>query len=393
MQILTEQEVVADIGLLNRAWDGNELFVLLPEKVEVPRRWIEAGVASLPAQQHPGTFALLTSGSAGQPKLVFGRRERSEHLARVLHELQRSEPVRETVVALPLSYCYAFVNQWLWAKVHGRTLTLTLGFKRPDELLARLANARDAMFCGVGAQMSLFSYHFAGRSFPGIIRLHFAGGQFPARDIEAIERSFPNAVIFNNYGCAEAMPRLTLRPWSESHEGANIGRPLPGVELRTDEQDRILFRSAYGAIAFYDERGLTSIGPGDWVSSGDLGEPIEGGYWRITGRSNEVFKRFGEKIALPRLLTTVYTVWGQQAAFYRAKDRAGEDGHALVLAPRPTDEQLHSVLQAFRKNHPRTHWPIRIETTEALPLLDNGKTDVQRLATLPDKTLLWDQKL
>ena len=42
---------------------------------------------------------------------------------------------------------------------------------------------------------------------------------------------FPNARVFNNYGCAEAMPRLTVRPVKEGEEGVGIGNPLPGVEL------------------------------------------------------------------------------------------------------------------------------------------------------------------
>ncbi|HEV7921434.1 MAG TPA: class I adenylate-forming enzyme family protein, partial [Thermoanaerobaculia bacterium] len=335
-------------------------------------------------------FALLTSGSTGRPRLVIGARPRAEELARLLHRVQDSAPVAETILALPLTYCYAFVNQWLWARVLGQRLVHTRGFSHADSLRAALRNAREAMICLVGIQVPLFAQ--GGESYPGVIRVHFAGGAFPQQQLEVMRRVFPNAEIFNNYGCAEAMPRLAVRRASDAEVASDIGLPLPGVELLTADNGELRFRSPYGAVAYVDSAGLHRITTDEWVPTGDLGVE-EGGRWLLTGRANEVFKRHGEKVTLPLLLETVSAAWTGPAGFYRERDAAGEEGHVLVLAPRPSDDDVHAILQSFRAQHPRALWPLRIESAERLPTLPNGKLDRASLAGLDSKTVHWRQRI
>ncbi len=393
MDILTESEVNRDLQRLDRAWRQRETFVFAPDKSGVSPDWIPRAVAQLPAELQTDHFALLTSGTTGEPKLVVGSRRRAEELAGVLHRLQESEPVAETIVALPLTYCYAFVNQWVWAARHGRRLVTTGGFGQPDVLLSALQKADRAMLCLVGAQVPLLVRYFEGQSFPGVIRVHFAGGRFPQEKIAAVRAIFPEATIFNNYGCTEAMPRLTLRRAEGIDSADDVGRPLPGVELKTGKRGELLFRSPYGAVALVDRDGFSPLTPDVWVPTGDLGERTARGSWRLTGRSGEVFKRHGEKISIATLLSTVTGCWPEQAAFYRQPDPAGEEGHVLVVSPHPSTQQVRTVLRAFRAGHPRAHWPLRIESVDALPLLPNGKVDVRAISRLGDKTVHWYQRI
>ena len=240
---LYASEVTADIHRLDSAWQEPETFAFIPDKAGEVHGMIEAALSALPPPYRTGHFALLTSGSTGRPKLVFGARDRSSLLARVLHAHQQSEKVKETVVALPLTYCYSFVNQFLWARLHDRRLVLTHGLTRPDELKSALLKAESAMICLVGAQVPLLMEYYDGSAFPGVIRLHFAGGRFPSERLDDLRRLFPTALIFNNYGCAEAMPRLTLRPANAAEEASHVGWPLPGIEIDTSANGELLFRS------------------------------------------------------------------------------------------------------------------------------------------------------
>jgi len=301
--------------------------------------------------------------------------------------------VSETVCALPLTYSYAFINQWLWAKVFNRKLRLTRGFSEPDHLKEALSKARNAMLCMVGGQVSLLRRYFPEIVFPGIIRLHFAGGRFPQEQLDFLRHCFPNAEIFNNYGCAEAMPRLTLRRAEDASEAAHIGLTLPGIEMTSDSQKRLLFRSPYGAVAYVDDEGFHSIIPEEWVSSGDIGERLDDGGWCLLGRANDVFKRYGEKISLPQLLTTVKNNWAGDAAFYQEIDASGEQACVLVLNPEPDKQQVRQILMAFRNNHSRPHWPLRIESVDQMPLLPNGKTDTLGLTESPRNQLHWRQRI
>ena len=393
MIILREQEVHQQPALLASAWADPQAFGLLPEKLSVSDEWLEQSLALVPQELHRDHFIMLTSGTTGQPKLIVGNRVRSEKLVRVLHDRQDIEPVQETISMLPLSYTYPFVNQWLWSHVMQRRFVTTRGLADPKALKESLQAATDAMICLVGVQVPLLMTHLSGERFEGVIRVHFAGGRFPQEKLDDLSAMFPNAQVFNNYGCAEAMPRLTIRRAEEASEAANIGRPLCGIEMRSDDQHAILFRSPYGAVGVVESMKFTAITPDDWIPSGDLGEINDDGSWRLLGRASEVFKRHGEKVSLAALTTTVTGAWPGQCAFYREADRTGEDGCVLVIAPEATNESVKPVLMALRKHHPRAQWPLRIESVPTLPLLSNGKTDVRALPSLPNKFILWQQHI
>ncbi len=135
------------------------------------------------------------------------------------------------------------------------------------------------------------------------------------------------------------------------------------------------------------------MAPDEWVPTGDLGEQLKDGSWKLLGRASEVFKRFGEKISLPRVLTTIKKCWNGDAAFFNSVDPGGEQAYVLVLSPEPSKEQLREILMGFRKNHTRPHWPLRIESMDQLPILANGKTDLLGLENAPDKIVHWRQRI
>jgi len=378
---------------LQSHWEAEETFAYIPEKSPVSISWITQCLNQLPEDYLQGHFCLLTSGSTGDPKLVVGQKQRSEKLAAVLHGVQQSEPVQETIVSLPLTYCYAFVNQWVWSRIMGRRLVPTPGFSRPDEFLKTLRGATDAMLCLIGPQVAFLTSMIGRESFPGVIRLHFAGGRFPQERIPVLREMFPNAKIFNNYGCAEAMPRLTLRLAEEGDDAGDIGVPLPGVQLRTSETGDLFFLSEYRIVAQIDAAGFRVIADDEWIPSGDLACRREDSHWNLLGRRGDVFKRYGEKISVPQILATVNEHWKGDVAHYRDKDSAGEDGYVLVLSPVPREDHIRSLLHAFRVSHTRTHWPLRIESVATLPLLANGKVNAFALRDTGEKFLHWRQRI
>jgi acyl-CoA synthetase (AMP-forming)/AMP-acid ligase II len=359
-RIVYESEALADPDLLGRLWADSPTFFLVPDRSGIDPGWLERAGRRLPGDQTADRFGILTSGSTGEPRLIIGSRPRSEKLVRVLHELQDSEPVEEALCALPISYSYAFINQWLWSHVFNRTLRLTPGFAAPDTLNSALDQAKNAMLCMVGSQVTLIRHCFPDAVFPGVIRLHFAGGRFPQEQVAYLQQRFPNARIFNNYGCAEAMPRLTLRRAEDAPEASQIGLALPGVEMKSDAKKKLLFRSPYRAVAFVDDSGFHPVADEDWIPTGDLGERMPD---------------------------------GGDVAGYRQADPAGEPSWVLVLSPEPDQQQLRKVLMAFRKSHTRPHWPLRIESLDFMPLLPNGKPDMLSLKSADNKRLHWRQRI
>jgi long-chain acyl-CoA synthetase len=392
LRLVREAEVRADLSLLGRLWSEPATFAVAPTNLALTEAWLRASLALLPDDYRTGHFILMTSGSTGQPKLIVAKKARAERLVEVIHAAQDDEPALETIACLPLSYSYAFVNQWLWSHHMRRKLVTTDGFTRPGELKSALDAATDAMVCMVGVQVPLLRSLFGKHNFPGVIRLNFAGGRFPQEHLAHLRDIFPNAEVFNNYGCAEAMPRLTIRRASEADLAANIGRPLPGVELRTGDDDQLLFRSPFRAVGFIEGDTFRPIADEEWIETGDLGRAAENGMWTLLGRKSEVFKRFGEKISLPAIQSAVQRVWHGELAFYRETDSMGENGHIMVLAPHPEKDQLRAIMMELRTDFTRPHWPLRVESTEQLPRLPNNKVDAMALAARNNVTVQWSQR-
>jgi acyl-CoA synthetase (AMP-forming)/AMP-acid ligase II len=392
LRVVREAEVRHDLALLGHLWSEAPTFAVVPTNLALTEDWLRASLSLLPDDYCNGHFILMTSGSTGQPKLIVARKARAERLVEVIHAAQDDEPASETIACLPLSYSYAFVNQWLWSHHMRRKLVRTDGFTRPDELKSALDSAENAMVCMVGVQVPLLRSLFGTHSFPGVIRLHFAGGRFPQEQLGDLRQIFPNADVFNNYGCAEAMPRLTIRRASEADLAANIGRPLPGVELKTGADDQLLFRSPFRAVGFIEANAFRPIPDDEWIETGDLGHASENSMWTLLGRKSEVFKRFGEKISLPAIQSAVQRVWQGELAFYRETDSMGENGHVMVLAPHPEKGQLKAIMMELRRGFSRPHWPLRVESTQQLPRLPNNKVDALALTSLNNVTVQWSQR-
>lgn len=382
---------VDDVEALDAAWSRGPLAVVLPSRGSPHVEWANQAAASVPDSAGE-RFALLTSGSTGRPKLVVGSRRRSEALTEELHRRQLLDDVEQTILTLPVTYSYALVNQWLWARHHGRRMVVTEGFADPATLLDALDSASDAMVCLVGSQVPLLARLAGDRSFPGVIRVNFAGGRFPQEHLDALTSRFPNALVFNNYGCAEALPRLTVRPAADAQDPAVIGSPIDGVELRSTD-GALEFRSRFGAEGLVDDEGWREVDRDDWLPTGDLGSQRPDGRWVLAGRKGDVFKRHGEKVSTGDLLATTLGAWSGQALVAQEIDAHGETGAVIVLAPTPADAEVKAVLRAFRANHPRPHWPLRIESVERFEELATGKLDVQAWRDDPTKVVHWWQRL
>ena len=395
MKIIREVTGISISGQLDEVWEFDSSFAVIPEKTNLSEIEINNALSKIPIHIQNKHFVLLTSGSTGVPKFVIGNKARSEELVKVLHKAQELEFIEQTIVVLPLSYSFALINQWLWAKIENRKLISTEGFSNATILKQVLDKAENAMICLVGAQIPLFKQFFAEDCcFYGVNKIHFAGGHFPQASLEYIGKLFPNAVVFNNYGCVEAMPRLTLRKAGDASNASNIGKPISGVELKTLDENKMVFKSPYRAVGFVEKGAFIALNDNQWIPTGDNGKVNEDGSWTLFGRGNEIFKRYGEKISIISLAESVSRCWDGGVAFYKVQDSNGEQGCVLVVSPEPESKQWRSILQQLRKDFSRVHWPLRLESVEKFPFLSSGKIDMQKLEKDSEKnTIHWRQRI
>ncbi|MEA2560605.1 MAG: hypothetical protein QOH06_2109 [Acidobacteriota bacterium] len=158
------------------------------------------------------------------------------------------------------------------------------------------------------------------------VRYATNGGE-PVRQstIESFERRFGMpGVIRPGYGLAEATLGVTgLLPGEplrvDSRGNVSCGRPLPGVEVRTEEGiggvGEILVRGpAVFAGYFEAEEATREALRGGWLHTGDMGRLDADGHLYVLGRKRALLKRGGATLAPRELEETAEGVPGVKMA-------------------------------------------------------------------------------
>lgn len=100
--------------------------------------------------------------------------------------------------------------------------------------------------------------------------------------------------LAEGYGLTEAAPVLTLAKASPRNKGGNVGKPIPGVEIKIADANQegvgeILARGPNVMVGYEgDEAETQKVLDGGWLRTGDLGKLDDKNRLKIVGRSKEV---------------------------------------------------------------------------------------------------------
>jgi long-chain acyl-CoA synthetase len=136
----------------------------------------------------------------------------------------------------------------------------------------------------------------------GRLRLPISGGAPLARDIA----EFFDAIgirILEGYGLTECTTAAsTNRP--ERYRFGTVGPPLPGFEVRIDDDGEILIRSETVFQGYFKEPEATAavLTEDGWLRTGDIGALDEDGFLHITDRKKDILVTAGGKNVAPQNL-------------------------------------------------------------------------------------------
>jgi long-chain acyl-CoA synthetase len=136
----------------------------------------------------------------------------------------------------------------------------------------------------------------------GRLRLPISGGAPLAPEIA----EFFDAIgirILEGYGLTECTTAAsTNRP--ERYRFGSVGPPLPGFEVRIDEDGEILIRSETVFQGYFKDPEATAqvLTPDGWLRTGDIGTLDEDGFLHITDRKKDIIVTAGGKNVAPQNL-------------------------------------------------------------------------------------------
>jgi o-succinylbenzoate---CoA ligase len=155
------------------------------------------------------------------------------------------------------------------------------------------------------------------------------------------------------------------------------GQPLYNVDLKLDPDGLIQIA---GPVLFSGYR-FGDPFEGGWFTTSDLGE-LTGGRLRVLGRADDVINTGGEKVVAAQVAAVLaeHPEIADVAVVGRPDDEWGQAVEAVVVPVDPDRAPTLQQLRTYVKDRlPAYAAPRHLRLLPRLPLLANGKTDLETL--------------
>lgn len=342
----------------------------------------------------------FTSGTTGLPKGAVLSASALFAGSEVFADYLDSTPSDSTLVLVPLFHNTGFVDQLGHMLVCGGRTNLLRKYRTADAI-AELTRQPVTFVTAVPSIIRLLMV--ADGSDEALSRARtvlFGGSPMPAAWSKELIDRWPGLRLVHGYGLTEFVSACTmLPPELMLTHGESVGFAVQHVEVRiVDEHDNPCPIGQAGEIwvsgptrmrEYWRNPELTSAKlRGPWLRTGDLGYQDERGLLWLTGRTDDVINRGGEKV-LPAFVESCLAEIPAiaQAAVFGVEDPILQNriAAAIELRPRATfdEEEARKVLA---RRLPDYAIPEQWFVLDALPRTASGKVDrraATRLAT-PD---------
>jgi acyl-CoA synthetase (AMP-forming)/AMP-acid ligase II len=335
---------------------------------------------------------IYTSGSTGDPKGVMSDHSNVVFVASSIIEYLCNTESDIVINVLPLSFDYG-LYQLLMAFKFGGTLVLENSFAYPAAILKRIEQERVTGFPGVPTifalllQMDLSAYDLSSLRY-----LTNTAAALPPSHILELRHKFPWATLYSMYGLTETKRTLYLPPDQLETRPGSVGIPIPGTEawiedaagrrLGPGEVGELVVRGRHVMRGYWEAPEATAKRyrpgpiPGERLCyTGDLFRMDEGGYFYFVGRSDDIIKSRGEKVAPKEVENVLYGLSGVvEAAVVGVPDPIlGQAIKALLVVKSGVKLTAAEVLAHCRAHMEDYMVPQQVEFKDALPKTASGK--------------------
>ncbi len=349
---------------------------------------------------------IYTSGSTGFPKGVMMTHQSVVAAATSITTYLENTEDDIVLSALPISFDYGLYQVLMAAQV-GARLVLERSFAFPRVVLDRMAAEGVTGFpivptmAGLILQMKDLSPGFQ----PSLRYLTNTAAALPPSFISRLRDLFPGARLYSMYGLTECKRCTWLPPEELDRRPTSVGIAIPGTEAFVVREDNV--RAAPGEIGELVVRGphvmkgywenpeatARALRPGHYpwetvLHTGDLFRTDEEGFLYFVGRTDDIIKTRGEKVAPKEVESVIYALDGvREAVVLGAPDPIlGEIIKAVVATSDPSLTEKDIVRHCARYLEDFMV-PKEVEICDELPKTDTGKLSRRLVAEAMEPAL------
>jgi long-chain acyl-CoA synthetase len=294
---------------------------------------------------------------------------------------------------LPLSFDYGLYQVFMTFGCGG-TLVLEKSFAYPAEVLQHVAHERVTGLPGVPTLFAmLLNMDLSPYDLSSLRYITNTAAALPPSHITELRRKFPGVTLYSMYGLTETKRTLYLPPEQLDRRPASVGIAIPGTEVWIEDaaghrlgpeeigelvvRGRHVMRGYWKAPLETAQRFRPGPLPGERVCyTGDLFRMDADGYMYFVGRTDDIIKSRGHKVAPKEIETVLYGIPGVvEAGVVPVPDAIL--GQAIKAVVAVVDGQLtQAQVLAHCRQHLDDHMiPKYVEFRDTLPKTASGKID------------------
>jgi acyl-coenzyme A synthetase/AMP-(fatty) acid ligase len=347
------------------------------------------------------TFMLTTSGSTGLPKIVPLAAPAVDRFTAWAASQFGLAPGAAVLNYAPLNFDLCLLD--IWATLAGGGTAVLVEEERATDggyLAECVRDQKVSVIQSVPMLYRLLVDASCGEPFPGVRHVITTGDKITERLLGTLPGLFPDARIYNLYGCTETNDSFLHEVTGSSGlVDLPIGRPLPGVDaLVADDagtvldgpaSGELLVRTPFQTAGYLDPAASAAKfagidgGPVPFFRSGDLVRRDAAGVYTLLSRNDFQVKVRGTRVNLAEIEHVISSCDQViDAAVVAVPDDAGELRlHALVRSAGSRSVNSLVLRDHCRARLTRAAIPATIEIVDhPLPTTSTGKVDRQAIS-------------
>lgn len=298
---------------------------------------------------------MYTSGTMGIPKCVqlTHRNILSQRAAMdLLWDINEND---RFLSYLPWHHSFGGIFELFTALYNGAVLHLESSFgKDVQEIFYNWKMVRPTVFFSVPKiYQALFDLTVENPEAERVIfhpELKFiftAAAPLPERLSQEFEKR--NIPVLEGWGLTETSPCCTITDPAIPRQPGIVGKPIPGVSLRLDEENEIQVKGPNVMVGYYknDAANAKAFTDDGWFRTGDVGEFTPAGLKLIT-RKDRIFKLSNGEKVIPTEIESVIQSKCHFIAFALVEGRGEDYPVALLFPNRKLLERSHSEILDFK---------------------------------------------